>query len=427
MAISTIKERPRVALILLTCIGIVGFIDRIIMNVLAEPLKREFALSDTQLGIVNGLAFAVLSVVLALVVARIAERKRRLTLISIGTLFWSIATAACGMAQSYGQLLLARVGVGVGEAVGLPSTYSVVSDYFPREKRATMMSVLHLSAPVGAFLGASGGALIAQLYGWRAALFVAAVPGIILAILLTLFVAEPKRGGLDSGVADGATADVPPLKTVLGRYLRWPTMRNMLLGSSLASMVGFGLNAFLAAYLIRRYGFTLLEAGIVAGLVASLPSTISILGAGWLTDRMGSRGNTRGYALIPAITLLISAPLYAFAITRNDPMLLVILVGLCGLFQYTYLGPTQGVFQNMLGPRMRATGTAFTGMIYTLIGGGFGPLILGAVSDHYAAGGIAPGVALGFAMATMCIVYPWAALHYWRASRTIEADLQRPI
>lgn len=426
MAISTIKERPRLALILLTCIGIVGFIDRIIMNVLAEPLKREFALSDTQLGIVNGLAFAVLNVVLALFVARIAERKRRLTLISIGALFWSIATAACGMAQSYAQLLLARIGVGVGEAVGLPSTYSVVSDYFPREKRATMMSVLNLSAPVGAFLGASGGALIAQIYGWRVALMVAAVPGVILAILLALFVAEPKRGGLD-GATSGSAADVPPLNAVLGRYLRWPTMRNMLLGSSLASMVGFGLNAFLAAYLIRRFGFTLVEAGLVAGLVASLPSTISILGAGWLADRMARRGNRRGYASIPAITLLISAPLYAFAITRDDPVLLVALVGLCGLFQYTYLGPTQGTFQNMLGPRMRATGTAFTGMIYTLIGGGFGPLILGALSDHYAADGIVPGVALGFAMATMCIVYLWAALHYWLASRTIEADLKRPI
>jgi len=424
MAIGTIKERPYVALVLLTAIGVVGFIDRIIMNVLAEPLKLEFQLSDTQLGIVNGLAFAVLNVVLALVVARIAERKRRLTLISIGTFFWSVATAACGMAGNYIQLLLARIGVGVGEAVGLPSTYSVVSDYFPREKRATMMSALNLAPPIGAFIGASGGALIAQFYGWRMALFVAAVPGIILAILLTLFVAEPKRGALDGQAGQG---EVPPLKTVLGRYFRWPTMRNMLFGSSLAGMVGFGLNAFLAAYLIRRYGFTLVEAGIVAGLVASLPSTISILGAGWLSDRMARGGNRRGYALMPAITLLISAPLYAFAITRDDPVLLVLLVGICGLFQYTYLGPTQGTFQNMLGPRMRATGTAFTGMIYTLVGGGFGPLILGAVSDRYAASGTAPGIALGLAMATMCVFYLWAALHYWLASRTIEEDFARPI
>lgn len=424
MSLATVKERPRLALALLTSIGVVGFVDRIIMNVLAEPLRVEFGLNDTQLGIVNGLAFAVLNVVLGLVVARMAERRRRVSLIAIGTLLWSFATAACGLAATYVQLVLARVGVGVGEAVGLPSTYSVVSDYFPPERRATMMSMLNLAPPIGAFIGASGGALIAQLYGWRTALLVAAVPGLILALLLALFIAEPRRGGHDAGGADGA---VPPVGTVIGRYLRWPTMRHMLLGSTVASMVGFGLNAFLAAYLVRRFGFTLVQAGLVAGLVASLPSTLSILGAGWLSDRMARRGNRRGYALMPAVTLLISAPLYAYAITRDEPAMIVALVGLCGLFQYTYLGPTQGTFQNMLSARMRATGSAFTGMIYTLVGGGFGPLVLGLVSDFYVREGEAPGVALGLAMATISILYLWAAFHYWRASRSIEADYRRPI
>jgi MFS family permease len=424
MTIKTIKERPYLALVLLTSIGVVGFIDRIIMNVLAEPLRIEFGLTDTELGIVNGLAFAVLNVVLGLVVARIAERRRRLTLISVGTVLWSIATAACGLANNFAQLILARISVGVGEAVGLPSTHSVVSDYFPREKRATMMSALNLAPPIGAFLGASGGALIAQLYGWRVALFVAAIPGLVLALLLTLFVAEPKRGAHD---APGESKDVPPVGAVIGRYWRWPTMRNMLAGATIASMVGFGLNAFLAAYLIRRFGYTLVEAGLVAGLVASLPSTLSILGAGWLSDRFARRGNRKGYALMPALTLLVSAPLYAFAITRDEPAMIVALVGLTGLFQYTYLGPTAGTLQNMLSARMRATGTAFTGMIYTLVGGGFGPVILGLLSGHYAAGGIDPGVALGLAMATMSALYLWSSFHYWLASRTIEADFARPI
>ena len=424
MSFATVKERPRLALALLTSIGVVGFVDRIIMNVLAEPLRVEFGLNDTQLGIVNGLAFAVLNVVLGLVIARMAERRRRVSLIAVGTLLWSIATAACGLAATYVQLVLARVGVGVGEAVGLPSTYSVVSDYFPPERRATMMSMLNLAPPIGAFIGASGGALIAQLYGWRTALLVAAVPGLILALLLALFIAEPRRGGLDAG---GSSGEVPPIGTVIGRYLRWPTMRHMLLGSTVASMVGFGLNAFLAAYLVRRFGFTLVQAGLVAGMVASLPSTLSILGAGWVSDRLARRGNRRGYALVPAITLLVSAPLYAFAITRDEPAMIVALVGLCGLFQYTYLGPTQGTFQNMLSARMRATGSAFTGMIYTLVGGGFGPLVLGMVSDFYVREGEAPGIALGLAMATISFLYLWAAFHYWRASRSIEADYRRPI
>ncbi len=417
------KDRPRLALVLLAAIAVVGFIDRIIMNVLVEPLKAEFSLSDTEIGVLNGLAFAVLNVGLGLFVARLAERRHRISLIAIGTFFWSIATAACGMAASLGQLILARIGVGVGEAIGLPSTQSVVSDYFPREKRATVMGVLQLAPPIGAFLGASGGALIAQIYGWRYAFFVAAVPGLILAVLLVLLIAEPERGKHDGA----QTGEVPSLMTVLRRYWTWPTMRHMLLGSTIAGMVGFGLNGFLAAYLARRFGFSLVEAGMVAGLVASLPASISVLGAGWISDRMAARGNKRGYALFPAVTLFISAPLYAFAITRDQPALLVCLVALCALIQFTYLGPTAGTFQNMLAPRMRATGAAFTGVIYTLISGGLGPLLLGAFSDHYAARGVDPGVALGFAMATAAGFYLWASVHFAIASRTIEADLARPI
>lgn len=418
------KERPRLALVLLAAIAVVGFIDRIIMNVLVEPLKAEFGLSDTQIGLLNGLAFAALHVVLGLVVARIAERRRRVSLIAIGTFFWSVATAACGMAATVTQLLLARIGVGVGEAVGLPSAQSVVSDYFPREKRATVMSVLNLAPPIGAFLGATGGAFIAQYYGWRHAFIFAAVPGLILAILLALFVAEPKRGGHDKG---GAGDAVPSLLTVLHRFWSWPTMRHMLIGSTIAGMVGFGLNAFLAAYLLRRFDYTLVEAGTVAGLVASLPAAISITWAGWFADRMAARGNRRGYAIIPGFMLLLTAPLYAFAITRDNPTLIVVLLMICALIQFTYLGPTAGTFQNMLAPRMRATGAAFTGMLYSLVSGGLGPLLLGMFSDRFAASGINAGVALGMAMAVMAAFYVWAAIHYLLASRTIEADLARPI
>ncbi len=246
----------------------------------------------------------------------------------------------------------------------------------------------------------------------------------MLAVLLVLLIGEPERGKLDGA---SAAQEVPPMMTVIRRFWTWPTMRHMLIGATIAGMVGFGLNGFLAAYLARRYGFSLIEAGTVAGLVASLPAAISVVGAGWVSDRMAARGNRRGYALFPAITLLISAPLYAFAITRDNPVLLVGLVAVCALIQFTYLGPTAGTFQNMLGPRMRATGTAFTNVIYTLVAGGFGPLLLGVLSDHYAASGIDPGVALGFAMATAAGFYLWAAVHYALASRTIETDLARSV
>src|SRR4051812_34827409 len=151
------RDAPWLALMLLTAIMTVGFIDRIVMNVLAVPVQKEFGITDTQVGLLTGLAFAVLNVTLGIAVARYAERGHRLTLIALGTLLWSLATAACGFVTNFAQLLLARVGVGVGEAVGLPANQSTLADYFPPEKRATAMSVLMLSPPIGAFIGAAGG------------------------------------------------------------------------------------------------------------------------------------------------------------------------------------------------------------------------------------------------------------------------------
>jgi MFS family permease len=417
------RASPALALTILSAISIIGFVDRIIMNVLVEPIKAEFGLTDTQIGMVNGLAFAALNIILGLVVARYAERSRRLTLVAIGTLLWSVATALTGMAGSFIQLVLARVGVGVGEAVGLPTTSSIISDYFPKQKRATAMSILHLSPPIGAFLGAAGGSLIAQAWGWQYALYAAAAPGLLLAVLLHLFVAEPVRGQHDD-VSDKAS--VPPMKEVITRYWLRPTMRHFLAGSAIASMVGFGLNAFLAAYLSRRFGFTLVEAGLTSGIVASLPAAVSVAGSGWLSDRWAKR-DQRSYAFIPAVSLLISTPLYLLAITRESPAAAITLLGIAALVQYCYLGPTFGTFQNMLHPRMRATGSAFTSLVYALIGGGIGPLLLGGLSDWFTGHAPSPGVGLGWAMGGFSIFYLWAALHYFIAARHIRGDLEKPL
>ena len=413
------RDSPALALFLLTAISTIGFVDRIIMNVLVEPLRKEFALTDTQIGLLVGLAFAVLNVVLGIAVARIAERRPRLPLIAVGTLLWSIATAGCGMVGSWMQLLVARIGVGVGEAVGLPATASVISDYFPPKRRATAMSVLALAPPVGALIGSAGGAWIAQHYGWRAAFQFAALPGLLLALAVWALVAEPPRGRHDSG----DSGEVPSLGTVLARFWHIPSARHLLAGSSIAGMVGFGLNAFLAAMLARRFGFTLVEAGVTAGLVASFPATISVLAGGWLADRIGAR-NPSAYALIPGLCLLVSAPLYLLAITRDVPWQLLSLLGLSALVQYTYLGCTSGVFQNLMAPRMRATATAFTSMVYTLIGGGLGPLLLGVLSGYFGPLHPGPGESLVWAMGATALLYFWAALHYLLAARHVGNDLR---
>lgn len=414
---------PGLALTILTAIGVIGFVDRIIMNVLVEPIKAEFGLTDTQIGLVNGLAFALLNVVLGLFVARLAERMRRLTLVAIGTFFWSLATAATGLAASFTQLLLARIGVGVGEAVGLPAISSLISDYYPPNKRASAISVTQLAPPLGAFLGAAGGALIAHHYGWQMALFVAAVPGVILAGLVHLFVAEPPRGQYDPVDAGDA---VPPMSSVIARYVHRPTMRHMLFGSAIASLVGFGLNAFMASYFMRRFGFSLVEAGLVSGFVAALPASLSIVGAGFVVDRW-AKTNRKSHALLPAMTLLLAAPLFLLAITRTSAVAAIALVGIAALVQYAYLGPTFATFHNLLHPRMRATASALNNIVYSLLGGGLGPVLIGGMSDSFSKRFPGAGEGLAIAMGVACLLYVWAAYHYWRASQHIETDLDRPI
>ena len=417
MAASMRRDSPWLALVLLTAISTVGFVDRIVMNVLAVPIQAEFRLSDTQVGLLTGLAFAVLNVVLGIAVARYAERGHRMSLIAIGTLLWSLATAACGMVGNWVQLLFARIGVGVGEAVGLPASQSVISDYFPPERRATAMSVLLLAPPIGAFLGSAGGSWIGQEFGWRQAFFIATVPGLLLALVAWALVAEPPRGRYDAE----AGSEVPSLGSVFRRLVGLRSARHLLAGSTIASMVGFGLNSFLAFLLVRKFGFSLAQAGLAAGLLGSLPGAIAVVAGGRLADWVGAR-NPSAYARIPGYCLLLAAPVYIIGITRDDATTLLVLVFAAALFQYTYLGVTFGVFQNLLHPRMRATGTALLNTVYGLVGQGLGPLLVGYLSDRLASEHGA-GNGLAYALAITAAIYLWAGVHYLAAGRHLKGDL----
>ena len=421
------SHSPGWALAVLAAISTCGFIDRIVMNVLVQPIKIEFGLSDTEIGLLNGLAFALLNVALGVWIARIGERRRRLTLVSIGTLLWSIATAACGLVSSFGSLALARVGVGVGEAVGLPASQSVVADYFPKEKRTSAMAVWLLAPPIGAFIGPAVGAMLAQAYGWRSAFLAAAVPGLLLALLAHFTVAEPPRGQHDDlGEAGDA---VPPLSAVLARMWQRLAFRHLLIGATVASLVGFGVNAFLAAFLSRRFGYNVGEAGVIAGLIASAPATLGVLGSGWLTDRI-ARHDARAYGLLPGVSLILAAPIYILAVMSQSAPLAIGLLALAALVQYTYLAPSQGVFQNMMHPRMRASSAAVTNLIYSLVGAGLGPLLVGSLSDRFTppnSGPAGSGHGLALALAITALGYLWAAFHCLWSTRTIRHELTLPL
>lgn len=417
MGLATRRDGPWLALVILTAISTVGFIDRIIVNVLVEPVKAEFALSDTQVSLM-GMAFTVLNIGVGLIIARLAERVRRLTLISLGTLLWSAATAACGAAATWVQLLTARMAVGVGEAVGLPSLQSVVADYFPATRRGVAISVLMLAPPIGAFIGFVGGGWIAQNYDWRFTFLIAALPGLLLGVVAWLFVAEPPRGRHDPGAGE----DVPPFAQVLRRLLLLPSARNLVIGSALAAMLGFGVNYFFTSLMIRNFNLQLGEAGLYAGVIASLPAAISVVGSGWLGDRLGAR-NPAAYALVPAACLMLGGPIYAFAITREDLGALLALVSVATFLNFGYLGVTYATLQNLMHPRMRATASAVLNVVYG-IASGLGPLLLGVLSDRMALD-FGPSRGLALAMAIGGLLYIWAGLHYLLAGRHLAKDFER--
>ncbi|MGN3974383.1 spinster family MFS transporter [Tsuneonella sp. SYSU-LHT278] len=412
------RSSPRFALFLITLVGLIGFVDRIVVNALVEPLKAEFGLSDQQIGLL-GFAYSALNIALGVVIARYAESRRRLTFTAVGTLMWSIAATACGFVQGWYQLLAARIAVGVGEAVGLPANQSLVADYFPPNRRATAMSVLLLAAPLGAFVGLAGGGFIAQIWGWRWAFIVTGVPGILIAGVIWLFLKEPVRGGHDAAT-DGS---VPPIGAVVRRFIELPSARHLVIGSALGSMIGLGLIAFLSALLTRRFGLPVGEAGLTTALISSIPAAISTIAGGIIADRLAPRFPA-SYALVPAVSLLVAAPLYLIAFTRGDLAPFVVFTMLAAVLQFSFLGVTVGTLQNMMHPRMRATANAFTNIFGGLIGG-MGPVVIGTLSDRLAAAGLPSHLALGHAMAGAALLSLWAAAHYFLAARTVAADMAR--
>ena len=416
----TRSKSPWLALVVLAGITTVGFIDRIVVNVLVEPVKAEFGLSDSQVSLM-ATAFTILHIGAGLLIARYAERATRTTLIAVGTVVWSAATALCGAAASWVQLLAARMGVGLGEAIGLPSVQSVIADYFPANKRGLAMSVLMLAPPVGALIGFTGGGAIAQAFGWSFTFLIAAIPGFVLAVLVWLFIAEPERGLHDRKQNQPVDDDVPPFSEVIKRLLVLPSARYLVLGSAFAAMLGFGVNYFFTSLMIRRFGLGLAEAGMYAGVIASAPAILSVLFSGWLGDRFGEK-NPAAYALVPAVCLVLAGPVYALGITRESLPLLLALISLATFLGFGYLGITYATLQNLMHPRMRVTGYAVLQIFYG-VASAAGPILVGWLSDTMTARA-GEGQGLTQAMAITGAMYVIAALFYFLAARTLRRDTE---
>lgn len=404
---------------MLVVVYIFNFLDRQIVTILAEPIKNDLGLNDTQIGLMTGLAFAIFYTVLGIPIARLADRANRVSIISIALVVWSGMTALCGMAQNFGQMLAARIGVGVGEAGCSPPAHSLIADYYPPDKRASALSIYALGIPIGSILGLLAGGWIAEFWGWRVAFFVVGIPGVVLAFFVKMTVLEPIRGMSDPQTAVPHTQ--PPLWETMGTLLKNRTMLHIAMGGALTSFVGYGLGQWLPAYFIRIHELGIAETATYFGLVLGVASAVGTFLGGNMADRLAKR-DQRMYAWLPAAGVLFAFPFYIVALLLNEPYIAIAILVVPSLLNSLWLGPAFGTVQNLAPARMRALASAMLLFILNIIGLGFGPFLVGVLSDLLSDS--YGKESLRYAILISTFVYFWAGGHFLMASRTIKKDLE---
>jgi predicted MFS family arabinose efflux permease len=373
-------ESPRYRMVVLAMLVLVytfNFIDRQIVGNLAVPIKADLGLTDTQVGLMGGLAFALFYTLLGIPIAMLADRSNRTGIMTVALVLWSAMTAVCGMAQNFWQLFLARLGVGVGEAGGVAPAYSIVADYFPPHQRARALGVYSFGVPIGSSLGILFGGLIASLVDWRTAFIVVGVAGIVLAPIFKLVVREPVRGRFD---ARGSTGKPVGFGEVMRTLLSKPSFWGLSFGASASSMMGYGMFFWLPSFFVRSYQLTLLEASLYYGAILLVGGIAGIWMGGSLADRFGTE-RKRAYAIIPAVAFLATIPFYIAAVTSHSLAVSFVLFLVPTALGLVWLGPVLSSIQHVVPPHMRATASAVFLFVNNLIGIGLGTVALGALSD----------------------------------------------
>ena len=393
--------------------------DRSILSLLLEPIRAEFGVSDTQLGLLTGLAFAAFFSTLAIPIAALADRWHRRNVLALAVLMWTLMTALCGLAGSFAALLLARMGVAVGEAGGNPPSHSLLADYFPPERRATALGIYALGAPAGSMLAGLFGGWGSENLGWRGTLVMAGAPGLLLVPLLFFPGAEPGRPASPAAAAPPAA---PPLPAALWFLWSQLSYRHLCLGSALHSLSMYAASSFIPAYLARSHGW---EPGSAGKLVAMI-GLAGLLGAflgGYVTDRLRKlTGDVRWQLWLPGLATLACAPVQVLCYLGSGvPMVIAFMFS--SLLSMIFFGPAFATAQSLAQPRMRAVAAAVLMFSTAMIGMGFGPLLVGIASDQ-----LAPALqqhSLRFGLLIVPLVNLWAAVHFFRATRHLGTDLAR--
>lgn len=431
-------KRPVYVLALLLVIYTCNFVDRMIIGVVAEPIKQELGVADWQIGLLGGLAFAVFYAGLGIPLARLAERYNRVTFISCCLVIWSGMTILCGAVLNFGQLLAARVGVGVGEAGCTPAAQSLICDMFPAERRPLALSIFTLGVPLGLLIGASVGGWIAQHLGWREAFFIVGLPGLLLALVAKTTLSEPERGRFDP--VGLIASEPPPFLAVVQTLAGNATTRNVIIGITLCSMGNYAAQTFGVPFLLRGFNLSLTEASSGFGLATGISGMIGLTAGGWFGQRLSAR-DRRALVFIPAVGLILGAPLAAAAYLQSDLRSLTFLYFLSAVCFGFVPGPSYAIITNSVSSQMRATAIAVLLLIMNLVGMGIGPLLVGIVSDMVTSLYLGPDaidlcrggsialpectkasfVGLQAALVLSTLGLAWSAVHFLLAARALRS------
>tara|TARA_B100000795_G_scaffold67347_2_gene46308 strand:+ start:16102 stop:17424 length:1323 start_codon:yes stop_codon:yes gene_type:complete len=407
------------ALSLFLLVYIINFVDRQIFGILIEPIRLEIDLSDTQLGLLGGIAFAIFYTFAGIPIARWADVGVRKNIVALALVIWSVMTMFTSTAKGFGTLLIARVGVGIGEAGCSPPIHSLISDMYPEEERATALSTYALGIPIGAAIGTLVGGWIGEYFGWRMAFMVVGLPGIIVAIVVFFTVREPPRGHSEPDHVQ-VQKDLVPLADTLRFLWSLRAFRHLSFAGALHAFVGYGVGLFIPAFFMRVHGFGLAETSTYLFLIG-LTGIIGTYLGGYLGDRMGKK-DKRWYMGIPGIATIISVPFAVLFYTTGDPMLAIVLAIPGAILGPMYLGPTFAMTQTLVPPAMRSTASAILLFVLNLIGLGLGPVFAGFLSDT-----LRPGYgeeSIRYSLLILAVAGNiWSALHYYLASRTLREDL----
>jgi MFS family permease len=405
-------------LFLLVLMATLSMVDKMLITVLLDPIKHEFSLSDTQLGLLTGISFSLFFAFAGIPLGIAADRSNRRNIIAICITIWSIATALCGFTTGFLQLLLLRFVVGAGESGATPSAVSMISDLFPLRERAKALAVYYLFTPIGSGVGMTVGAILVAAYGWRTTVISAGLPGLAVVAILLLTVREPKRLNVH-GLSD-AKSEAPPVRETLRFILSQRSLLHTTAGVTLTTIAINAFGMWMFPFFTRVHHIPPGQAGLEISLATYPIASVGMIAVGVLADRLARR-DERWRVWIPSAMSFTCFPLAVAAVTTADPIVALGFAGIWMMCGTSWFGASYAVCQSLVMPRMRATLSAMMLLLTTLLGFGVGPLITGHISDMFAAS--AGAMSVGYGMAGANLLAIWGGVHFFLAARNLRRDL----